>query len=74
MTPEVKEILMFFFVCFSHWIRKQQLHKKKEISYFASRLISHRFKPFNYCLNVVLWLDKGDFPENVQAVCLCHNK
>ena len=22
-------------------------------------------------LSVVLWLDKGDFPENVHAVCPC---
>ena len=25
----------------------------------------------NYCLSVILWLDKGDFPENVHTVCLC---
>ena len=25
-------------------------------------------------LTVVLWLDKGDYPENLQIVCLCPNK
>ena len=26
------------------------------------------------CLIVVLSLDEGDYPENVQTVCLYHNK
>ena len=26
-----------------------------------------------YCLSFVLWLDGGDFPENLHIVCLCHN-
>ena len=26
------------------------------------------FPPFNCCLNVVLWLDKGDYPENSHVV------
>ena len=25
-------------------------------------------------LSVILWLDKGDFPENVHTVCPCQNK
>ena len=25
-------------------------------------------------LSVVLWLDKGDFPENLHTVCPCQNK
>ena len=29
------------------------------------------FWPFICCLSVVLWLDKGDFPKNVHAVCPC---
>ena len=28
-------------------------------------LVFNRFNPFIFCLSVVLWLDKGDFPENV---------
>ena len=23
------------------------------------------------CLSVILWLDKGDFPENVHTACPC---
>ena len=26
------------------------------------------------CLSVILWLDKGDFPENLHTVCPCYNK
>ena len=33
--------------------------------------IFHRFGPFISCLSVVLWLDKGDLPENVHTVCPC---
>ena len=33
----------------------------------------HCFSSFNCCLNVVLWLDEGDYPENVHAV-FCPNK
>ena len=39
----------------------------------AFHLISYRFSPFNCCLNVVLSLDKGDYPENLQAV-FCPDK
>ena len=24
--------------------------------------------------SVILWLDEGNFPENLHIVCLCHNK
>ena len=44
-------------------------NKPKEDKYFS--VIFHRFWPFICCLSVVLWLDKGDFPENVHTVCLC---
>ena len=30
--------------------------------------IFHHFWPFLCCLSVILWLDKGDFPENVHTV------
>ena len=33
--------------------------------------IFHRFRPFICCLSVVLWLDKGDFPQNLHTVCPC---
>ena len=41
-----------------------------KISGLAFRLIFHRFSPFNCCLSVVLQLDKGDYPENLQIVLL----
>ena len=44
--------------------------KQKKISYFVSHLIFHRFYPFNCCLSVLLELDKGDYPENMQIVCV----
>ena len=31
------------------------------------------FSPFNCCLGVVLWLEKGDYPEN-SPVVLCPDK
>ena len=36
--------------------------------------IFHLFRPFICCLSVVLWLDEGDFPENLHTVCLCLHK
>ena len=30
-----------------------------------------RFNVFNYCLNIILCLDKGDFPENLHTVYPC---
>ena len=39
-----------------------------------SHLIFSSFLTFNCCLSVVLSLDEGDYPENMQIVCLCHNK
>ena len=35
--------------------------KTREVFFFY-------FEPFICCLSVVLWLDKGDFPQNVHAV------
>ena len=37
----------------------------------ASHLIFRRFHPFNCCLSVVLSLDEGYYPENLQIVCVC---
>ena len=28
----------------------------------------------NCCFRVILSTDEGDYPENLQIVCLCHNK
>ena len=42
--------------------------KQKQDKSFS--FIFHRFWPFICCLSVVLWLDKGDFPENMHTVCL----
>ena len=33
-----------------------------------------RFSPFNCCLSVVLQLDKGDYPDHLQTVCVIINK
>ena len=41
--------------------------QKKFLSHFSSFFIVH-------LLSVVLWLDKGDFPENWHFVSPCHNK
>ena len=46
---------------------------QKQISVLALRLIFHQFSPFNRCLSVILWLDKGDCPENSHIV-FCSNK
>ena len=46
--------------------------KPKQGKSFA--LIFHPFWPFICCLSVVLWLDKGDFPKNVDTVHPCQNK
>ena len=47
--------------------------KIKKISGIALRLIFHRFSPRNCCLNVVLYPDKGYYPEN-SHVAFCPNK
>ena len=39
----------------------------------AFHFIFHRFSPFNCCLSVIMLLDKGDYPENLQVLC-CPNK
>ena len=51
----------------------QALHRKttqlnqKQISDLAFHLIFlNCFSPLNCCLSDVLWLDKGDYPENLQ--------
>ena len=53
----------------------QALYRKttqfnQKLSYFASRLIFHRFSLFNCCFSVALWRDKRDYPENVHVVFL----
>ena len=53
--------------------KRQQLNNnnnnKKEISF---SVIFHRFQPFICCLSVILWLDKGDCPENLHVVSPCY--
>ena len=46
--------------------------KQDKLLFFP--LIFHSFKPFIGCLSVVLWPDKGDFPQNVHTVWPCQNK
>ena len=48
-------VFCFCFFCFT-----------QNISFYIS--FFHRFSPFNCCLSVVLWLDKGDYPENSHVV------
>ena len=45
-----------------------QPNKQKKISGLVLHLIFHRFSPFNYCLGVVLWLKKEDYPKNSHVV------
>ena len=53
-------------------LNKRQKLNQNKISF---SLIFHRFSPFICCvLSVVLWLDKGDFPEKLHTVCSCQNK
>ena len=52
----------------------EQAVKTKPKQTKSSSFIFHRFRPFICCLRVVLWLDKGDFPENLHTVCPCKNK
>ena len=51
-----------------HWTRE-----KKQISRLVFHLIFHHFSLCNCCLNVVLYLNKGDCPENSYVV-FCPNK
>ena len=44
----------------------QKLNQNKSFSF-----IFHRFSSFICCLSVILWLDKGHFPENLNTVCPC---
>ena len=44
---------------------------QNKISFFLSHFSSFLTV---YLLSVVLWLDKGDFPENVHTVCSCQRK
>ena len=50
--------------------RKTTQLNQQQISNLAFHLIFHRFSPFNCCLSVVLYLDKGDYSENLQIVFL----
>ena len=43
---------------------------QKQINLLASHLIFDRLSQFNCCLNVVVELDKEDYPENSHVV-LC---
>ena len=46
---------------------KTQSKQDKSFSF-----IFHRFWPFICCLSVVLWLDKGDSPENLHKFAFLH--
>ena len=47
---------------------KNNVAQPEKKSNFASHLIIHRFSPFNRLYNsAVLWLDNGDYPENLQT-------
>ena len=43
--------------------------QKKSFSF-----IFHHYWPFICRLSVVLWLDKGDFPENLHTVCVLNKR
>ena len=47
---------------------KNNIAEPEKVTDLAFRLIFHRFSSFNCCFSVVLWLDKGDFPEHFQTV------
>ena len=58
-----------------HREREREKRSKSEtkmtasiLSSLAFHLIFHCFSPFNCCLSVVLYLDKGDYPDNLQVV------
>ena len=53
-----------FVACVTSKKNKQQKVIKNKDNFFLSFVIV-----FN-----VLWLEKGDFPENVHTVCPCQNK
>ena len=44
----------------------------KQKKYFS--FIFHHYWPFICRLSVVLWLDKGDFPENLHTVCVLNKR
>ena len=48
-------------------------HRPQKVSGLALHLICNRFLPFNCCLSVLLYLDKGDYSENSYVV-FCPNK
>ena len=47
--------------------------KIKEVRELALHPIFHRFSTLNCCLSLVLYLEKGDYPEN-SHVAFCPNK
>ena len=57
------EITYSFWLNYVVFLYSAWKNVKKKISYFATHLIFHRFSPFNCCLSVLLWLDKGDYPR-----------
>ena len=52
---------------------ENNIAEPKQISGLALHLIFHRFSPFNCCLNAVLWLDKGGYPEHSHSVVFCRS-
>ena len=62
-------VVVFLCVCFFFSV---PVHPKAD-KWLSSPTHSSCFSPFNCCLNVFLWFDKGDYPEN-SHVAFCPNK
>ena len=57
-----KNFLNSFFLIQQIWTQQEK------ITYFTAQEVFHCFRPFHCCLSVVLWPEKGDFPENLHRV------
>ena len=78
-----REKITFFWLSFCHLFSAWKIVEGRRIigllhvivmpTIFQS-LIFYHFYPFICCLSVILWLDKGDFTENLHTVCPCQNK
>ena len=65
-------LLCVFFLVFVFFVFSVPVHPKAG-KWLSSPTHSSCFSPFSCCLNVFLWLDKGDYPEN-SHVAFCPNK
>ena len=50
--------------------KKRNKNEKRKRKNESFSFIFHRFYPFICCLSVLLWLDNGDFPENMHILCV----